>query len=146
MDELFAIVPDTIFSLCKLGYCDVLCRAFLPLIDSLRRVKRATSAGTNSTMSTSFDFVIYGSTSGAVTAAIQSAKLGRSIALISPEEHIGRQTPIISTQTVDLQVSYLCFEQVVSRSKVSAVQTLIIKRKYSTAKPLEVSRWSFIGG
>ncbi|GJC81844.1 hypothetical protein ColLi_04682 [Colletotrichum liriopes] len=36
-----------------------------------------------------YDVVVYGSTSGAVAAAIQSAKLRRKVALVSPEEHIG---------------------------------------------------------
>lgn len=36
-----------------------------------------------------YDVVIYGSTSGAVATAIQSSRLGRSVALVSPVEHIG---------------------------------------------------------
>ncbi|OBU01575.1 hypothetical protein VE01_00532 [Pseudogymnoascus verrucosus] len=36
-----------------------------------------------------FDVVVYGSTSGAVAASIQSAKLGLNVALVSPQEHIG---------------------------------------------------------
>jgi len=36
-----------------------------------------------------FDIVVYGSTSGAVAAAITAARLGRSVGLISPQEHIG---------------------------------------------------------
>ncbi|CZR58240.1 uncharacterized protein PAC_08131 [Phialocephala subalpina] len=40
-------------------------------------------------LSKNFDIVVYGSTSGAVAAAIQSAKLGRKVALVSPQEHIG---------------------------------------------------------
>ncbi|KAF3013742.1 hypothetical protein E8E14_007580 [Neopestalotiopsis sp. 37M] len=36
-----------------------------------------------------YDVVVYGATSGAVATAIQSAKLGRSVVLVSPEEHIG---------------------------------------------------------
>lgn len=36
-----------------------------------------------------FDIAIYGSTSGAVAAAIQAARLGKRTVLISPEEHIG---------------------------------------------------------
>ncbi|KAJ3465060.1 hypothetical protein MRS44_005718 [Fusarium solani] len=37
----------------------------------------------------SFEVVIYGSTSGGVATAIQAARLGRSVVLISPNEHIG---------------------------------------------------------
>ncbi|KPM44302.1 hypothetical protein AK830_g2274 [Neonectria ditissima] len=40
-------------------------------------------------MSQTFDLVVFGSTSGAVATAIQAARLGRSVALISPQEHIG---------------------------------------------------------
>ncbi|KAL1872980.1 hypothetical protein Daus18300_004121 [Diaporthe australafricana] len=36
-----------------------------------------------------YDIVVYGSTSGAVATAIQSSRLGRSVALVSPTEHIG---------------------------------------------------------
>lgn len=41
-------------------------------------------------LSDNFDVVVYGSTSGAVASAIQSAKLGRRVALVSPQEHIGK--------------------------------------------------------
>lgn len=40
---------------------------------------------------TVFDVVVYGSTSGAVAAAIQTARLGRTVALVSPHEHIGKR-------------------------------------------------------
>ncbi|KAJ4252796.1 hypothetical protein NW762_010702 [Fusarium torreyae] len=40
-------------------------------------------------MAQKFDLVVYGSTSGAVATAIQAARLGRSVALISPQYHIG---------------------------------------------------------
>ncbi|KAG6358546.1 hypothetical protein INS49_012063 [Diaporthe citri] len=36
-----------------------------------------------------YDVVVYGSTSGAVATAIQSSRLGRSVALVSPVKHIG---------------------------------------------------------
>lgn len=38
---------------------------------------------------TTFDIVVYGSTSGAVATSIQAARLGRSVVLVSPHEHIG---------------------------------------------------------
>ncbi|KAI4602588.1 hypothetical protein KJ359_007804 [Pestalotiopsis sp. 9143b] len=34
------------------------------------------------------DVVVYGATSGAIAAAVQSAKLGRKVVLVSPDEHI----------------------------------------------------------
>lgn len=37
-----------------------------------------------------FDTVVYGSTSGAVAAAIQSARLDRKVVLVSPHKHIGK--------------------------------------------------------
>ena len=37
-----------------------------------------------------FDIVVYGSTSAAVAASIQAARLGRTIALVSPQHHIGK--------------------------------------------------------
>jgi pyruvate/2-oxoglutarate dehydrogenase complex dihydrolipoamide dehydrogenase (E3) component len=36
------------------------------------------------------DVVVYGATSGGVATAIQCAKLGRKVVLVSPNEHIGR--------------------------------------------------------
>ncbi|KAI1266294.1 FAD dependent oxidoreductase-domain-containing protein [Xylariaceae sp. FL1019] len=36
-----------------------------------------------------FDIVVYGSTSGAVATAIQAARLNRTVAFVSPHEHIG---------------------------------------------------------
>lgn len=39
-----------------------------------------------------YDIIIVGSTSGAVAAAIQSSKLGRRVAMISPVKHIGEWT------------------------------------------------------
>ena len=37
-----------------------------------------------------FDIVVYESTSAAVATAIQAARLGRTVALISPQRHIGK--------------------------------------------------------
>ncbi|KAF4470246.1 Xanthan lyase [Fusarium albosuccineum] len=39
-------------------------------------------------MSQTFDVVVYGSTSGGVATSIQAARLGRSVVLVSPNEHI----------------------------------------------------------
>lgn len=36
-----------------------------------------------------FDVVIYGATPGGIAAAIQTARMGRSVALIEPSQHIG---------------------------------------------------------
>lgn len=43
-----------------------------------------------------FDLVVYGSTSAAVAASIQAARLGRSVALVSPHEHIGMNKNLIT--------------------------------------------------
>ncbi|RSM08147.1 hypothetical protein CEP52_004873 [Fusarium oligoseptatum] len=40
-------------------------------------------------MAQAFEVVVYGGTSGGVATAIQAARLGRSVALVSPNEHIG---------------------------------------------------------
>ncbi|KAK5688049.1 hypothetical protein LTS10_000027 [Elasticomyces elasticus] len=40
-------------------------------------------------MELSYDLVVYGSTSGAVAVAITAARLGRTVALVSPQQHIG---------------------------------------------------------
>ncbi len=36
-----------------------------------------------------FDLVVYGGTSAAVTAAIQAGKMGKSVAIVSPDRHLG---------------------------------------------------------
>jgi hypothetical protein len=40
----------------------------------------------------SYDVVVYGGTSGGVTAAIEAARLGRSVLLIEPSQHLGGMT------------------------------------------------------
>ena len=40
----------------------------------------------------SYDIVVYGGTSGGVVAAVQAAKSGRSVVLISPTPHLGGLT------------------------------------------------------
>ena len=39
-----------------------------------------------------FDIVVYGGTSGGVTAAVQAARMGKKVALVSPTSHIGGLT------------------------------------------------------
>ncbi|MEC8508389.1 MAG: FAD-dependent oxidoreductase, partial [Planctomycetota bacterium] len=39
-----------------------------------------------------FDVVIYGGTSGGITAAIQAATMGRTVALVEPGLHLGGLT------------------------------------------------------
>ncbi|KAL3450454.1 FAD dependent oxidoreductase-domain-containing protein [Aspergillus insuetus] len=54
-----------------------------------------------------FDIAIYGSTSGAVAAAIQAAQLGRKTVLISPDEHIGGiQIEGLGSTDIDNQVEF----------------------------------------
>jgi ribulose 1,5-bisphosphate synthetase/thiazole synthase len=36
-----------------------------------------------------FDIVVYGGTSGGISAAIQAARMGKSVALIEPGNHLG---------------------------------------------------------
>src|SRR5688572_16694289 len=40
----------------------------------------------------SFDVVVYGGTSGGITAAIQSKRMGKTVVLISPDRHLGGLT------------------------------------------------------
>ncbi len=40
----------------------------------------------------SFDVVVYGGTSGGVTAAIQASRMGKSVVLIEPTKHLGGLT------------------------------------------------------
>ncbi|KAL2835941.1 FAD dependent oxidoreductase-domain-containing protein [Aspergillus pseudoustus] len=54
-----------------------------------------------------FDIAVYGSTSGAVAAAIQAARLGRRTVLVSPDEHIGGiQIEGLGSTDIDNQVEF----------------------------------------
>ncbi|KAL4882209.1 FAD dependent oxidoreductase-domain-containing protein [Aspergillus karnatakaensis] len=54
-----------------------------------------------------YDIAIYGSTSGAVAAAIQSARLGRKTVLISPDDHIGGiQIEGLGSTDIDNQIEF----------------------------------------
>ncbi|KAL4967225.1 FAD dependent oxidoreductase-domain-containing protein [Aspergillus stella-maris] len=56
---------------------------------------------------TEYEIAIYGSTSGAVAAAIQSARLGRKTILISPDEHFGGiQIEGLGSTDIDNQVEF----------------------------------------
>ncbi|CAI4214321.1 unnamed protein product [Parascedosporium putredinis] len=58
-------------------------------------------------MDSSYDIVVYGSTSGAVATSIQAARLGRSVALVSPQEHIGGiQINGLGATDIDNQVEF----------------------------------------
>ena len=37
----------------------------------------------------SYDVVVYGGTSAAITAAVQAAKMGKTVAVVSPDKHLG---------------------------------------------------------
>src|SRR3954451_5117411 len=37
-----------------------------------------------------YDVVVYGGTSAAVTAAVQAKRMGKSFVIVSPDEHLGR--------------------------------------------------------
>ena len=55
-----------------------------------------------------YDIVIYGGTSAAVTAAIQADQMGRSVIIVSPDQHWGGLTSggLGWTDTGDKSVSY----------------------------------------
>src|SRR4051812_19979700 len=40
----------------------------------------------------SYDVVVYGGTSGAITAAVQAKRQGRTVVLVSPDKHLGGLT------------------------------------------------------
>ncbi|MDB5328460.1 MAG: hypothetical protein JWM57_4029 [Phycisphaerales bacterium] len=49
----------------------------------------AGAAFAQSAATRSFDVVVYGSTSGGITAAVQAARMGKHVALVSPTKHVG---------------------------------------------------------
>jgi hypothetical protein len=48
--------------------------------------------GTEEAKSQSYDIVVYGGTSAGVIAAVQAAQMGKSVALVCPEKHLGGMT------------------------------------------------------
>lgn len=50
------------------------------------------TCGSASAADRSFDVVVYGGTSGGVTAAVQAARMGKQVALVSPTKHLGGLT------------------------------------------------------
>lgn len=52
----------------------------------------STSGCRRSAAETLFDVVVYGGTSGGVVAAVQAARLGRSVVLVEPSQHLGGLT------------------------------------------------------
>lgn len=52
-------------------------------------MNRPAQSSVSTTMNSHFDLVIYGGTAAAVTAAIQTARMGLHTALVSPDRHLG---------------------------------------------------------
>ena len=50
--------------------------------DCRERLRRADATGT-------YDLVIYGGTSAAITAAVQARRMGKTVVVVSPDEHLG---------------------------------------------------------
>jgi hypothetical protein len=48
--------------------------------------------GTRPSSADNYDIVVYGGTAGGVTAAIEAARLGKSVAIIEPSQHLGGMT------------------------------------------------------
>jgi len=65
------------------------CRTCLPVLWLLAAVLLPVSAGR---AAETFDLVVYGGTSAGVSAAIQTARMGKSVVLIEPLQHLGGLT------------------------------------------------------
>lgn len=76
------------------------------------------------------DVVVYGATSGAIAAAVQSAKLGRKVVLVSPDKHIGAVAYSFHCRATVIYISV----KVASKSRASGLPTLITKPRFSTAQ------------
>lgn len=48
------------------------------------------------TLEPDYDLVVYGATSAGVIAAVQARRMGRSVALVCPEKHLGDSPPMDS--------------------------------------------------
>ncbi|MBK1882254.1 FAD-dependent oxidoreductase [Luteolibacter pohnpeiensis] len=65
---------------------------FLSLISATFLSLTAFDAALADSQPKPYDVIVYGGTSGGVTAAVQAAKMGKTVALISPTKHLGGMT------------------------------------------------------
>jgi hypothetical protein len=63
-----------------------------PTIAAYAALLTLASAGGLRAQSLQYDVIIYGGTSAAATAAIEAARLGKTVAIVSPDRHIGGMT------------------------------------------------------
>ena len=59
------------------------------LFAALAVTATATSFAQDSSRATSSDVVVYGGTSGGVIAAVQAKRMGRSVVIVCPDQHLG---------------------------------------------------------
>ena len=66
-------------------------RRHLPLVFALVALPATMPAGPAraQTSAAAYDVVVYGGTAGGVTAAVQAARMGKRVALVAPEQHLG---------------------------------------------------------
>lgn len=62
-----------------------------PGTDSMQ-LSRTPTAGSPTAATTTTDVLVYGCTSGGITAAIQTRKMGKSVVMVCPERHLGGLT------------------------------------------------------
>ncbi|MDO5553087.1 MAG: FAD-dependent oxidoreductase [Planctomycetia bacterium] len=78
------VVPvlATVFATCPCGFAD-----------SVQKDRTTEEDSSQSNVpANEYDVIVYGSTSGAIMAAVQVRQMGRSVALVSPDSHLGGMT------------------------------------------------------
>src|SRR5687768_8428196 len=63
-----------------------------PFIRSICAVISFSTAAASASQPAAYDVVVYGGNAGGVAAAVQSARMGKSVALVEPGSHLGGLT------------------------------------------------------
>jgi hypothetical protein len=70
---------------------------FLAVIISVFGFSCSKSSETNAPVN-SYDVVVYGGTSAAVTSAIQAKRMGKTVVVIGPDVHLGKPSNLVGNK------------------------------------------------
>jgi hypothetical protein len=90
------LILEFVAGLCEAGFCVIRPALQTPATGLRSSLLGAVSAflfiASSAAAVDNFDVVVYGGTAGGVTAAIEAARLGKSVAIIEPSQHLGGMT------------------------------------------------------
>ena len=121
----------------------------LPLLPALALTLLGLVASATSGATINRDVVVYGGNSAGVAAAIQTARLGKSVVLVSPTQRLGGLTTngLSATDSGDKNVIGGLAREFYQRLKKyydnPAVWTLVDRAKYANYKPDADAMWMF---